>query len=66
MTDKPEASYSSMLRNLLAVIHRDGGHYIWQHGTEKAYEDGMQIVAAALVSSQAEEIRASKLWDLYT
>lgn len=56
MTDKPAASYSSMLRNLLAVIHRDGGHYIWQHGTEKAYEDGMQIVAAAPASSQVTPV----------
>lgn len=29
----------SMLLNLLAVIHRDGGHYRAEHGTRKAVED---------------------------
>jgi hypothetical protein len=29
----------SMLLNLLAVIHRDGGHYQAEHGTRKAVED---------------------------
>ena len=29
----------SMLLNLLAVIHRDGGHYQAKHGTRKAVED---------------------------
>jgi hypothetical protein len=36
---------ASMLRNLLARIHRDGGHYIEQHGLEKALEDaGAKVV----------------------
>ena len=30
---------SSQLGNLLAVIHRDGGHYESEHGTEKACAD---------------------------
>ncbi len=29
--------------NLLAIIHRDGGHYIERHGLEKAIEDGKQL-----------------------
>jgi len=29
----------SMLLNLLAVIHRDGGHYQAEHGTRKAVAD---------------------------
>ncbi len=32
------------LLNLLALIHRDGGHYETTHGTEKAVEDAMSIV----------------------
>jgi hypothetical protein len=32
------------LRNLLAVIHRDGGHYVADHGMEKAVEDAMMLV----------------------
>lgn len=27
------------LKNLLAVIHRDGGHYVLNHGLEKACKD---------------------------
>jgi len=31
-------------RNVLAVIHRDGGRYIKEHGYEKASSDAMEIV----------------------
>lgn len=34
-----------MLRNLLARIHGDGGHYVAQHGLEKAMEDADQLCA---------------------
>ena len=30
--------------NVLAVIHRDGGHYITKHGHEKASKDAIKIV----------------------
>lgn len=33
------------LLNLLARIHRDGGHYVTEHGVEKACEDADEIVA---------------------
>ena len=32
------------LGSLLAVIHRDGGHYESEHGTEKACTDAQQII----------------------
>ena len=32
--DRTIAALSSQLGNLLAVIHRDGGHYESEHGTE--------------------------------
>lgn len=32
------------LGELLAVIHRDGGHYQSQHGTEKAVRDAIDTV----------------------
>ncbi len=32
-------------RNLLARIHRDGGHYLERHGLEKAAADADEIVA---------------------
>lgn len=31
------------LKNLLAYIHRDGGHYETEHSTEKAVEDALKI-----------------------
>lgn len=34
----------AMLDNLLAVIHKDGGHYIHKHGYKKAVEDAIEIV----------------------
>ena len=30
------------LRNLLAIIHHDGGHYADEHGLEKATENAIQ------------------------
>ena len=30
------------LVNMLCIIHRDGGHYIAEHGREKAYEDACE------------------------
>ena len=38
------ATLSSQLGNLLAVIHRDGGHYEAEHGTEKASDDAITAV----------------------
>lgn len=38
------AALSSQLGNLLAVIHRDGGHYESEYGTEKACADAMQRI----------------------
>jgi hypothetical protein len=40
------------LGNLLAVIHRDGGHYRSEHGDEKATSDA---IAAVLVMRQERE-----------
>lgn len=37
---------ASMLRDLLAVIHRDGGHYVEAHGLDKAIEDAHAKVLA--------------------
>jgi hypothetical protein len=38
-----------MLYILLAVIHRDGGHYTAQHGLEKSVKDAIQIVSDLIV-----------------
>ena len=39
-------SYEAMLRNLLARIHGDGGHYVEQHGVDKAAAAADALVAA--------------------
>uniref|UniRef100_A0A6M3LVS8 Uncharacterized protein n=1 Tax=viral metagenome TaxID=1070528 RepID=A0A6M3LVS8_9ZZZZ len=31
-----------MLENLLAIIHRDGGHYASEHGLEKSVKDAQK------------------------
>lgn len=36
------------LRNLLALIHRDGGHYAAEHGIAKASKDAEAIVVKLL------------------
>lgn len=38
------AEVSQWLGNLLAIIHRDGGHYQAEHGTEKACTDAETAV----------------------
>jgi len=32
------------LMDLLAIIHRDGGHYVAEHGLEKAQQDAIKII----------------------
>ncbi len=32
-------NYKDLLLDLLAILHRDGGHYVGKHGLEKAVED---------------------------
>ena len=36
-----EIDYKEVLLNVLAVIHRDGGHYVDAHGVEKAVSDAV-------------------------
>ncbi len=44
--------YLRHLRNLLARIHRDGGHYVEEHGLEKAVEDAHQVWADLRIESE--------------
>jgi hypothetical protein len=39
------ADVISGLQNLLAVIHRDGGHYTDKHGIQKSIDDALLIVS---------------------
>ena len=38
-TVKEPIDYENELKELLCVLHRDGGHYIQEHGIKKAIED---------------------------
>jgi len=40
---EPDCKY--LLLKLLAFIHGDGGHYVGEHGVEKAVGDAMKILA---------------------
>lgn len=46
---------ASMLRNLLARIHHDGGHYVEQHGLDKALEDADSKVVKWLARDDGRE-----------
>ncbi len=39
---EPDCKY--LLLNLLAVIHRDNGHYTAEHGVEKAVEHAKKVL----------------------
>ena len=43
-----EQEWKRHLGNLLAVIHRDGGHYIEEHGWEKAQADAEERVVRVM------------------
>jgi hypothetical protein len=55
-------------KNLLAVIHKDGGHYLEAHGWEKACEDAIlevysmrqEISELRAMAEQAQEIGVSE------
>ncbi len=48
-----EPSAGQMLGNLLARIHRDGGHYVMEHGWQKAAEDAEAKVVQWLARDDA-------------
>ena len=47
---RTDDKHLTQLRNLLAIIHRDGGHYVAEHGLEKATEDAIKKVLAWMPS----------------
>lgn len=49
------------LQELLAVIHRDGGHYVAAHGIGRAVEDAVSVVyEARRAASEAQAIIAGR------
>lgn len=58
MAGQQAREYKRLLLNLLAVVHRDGGQYVEEHGIYKAQEDAMQIVAQLNVfKDRIEELK---------
>lgn len=47
--------------NLLAVIHRDGGHYQLEHGTQKACEDACVLVNGLRGALQFESDQSDRM-----
>ena len=44
------------LFNLLAIIHRDGGHYIMEHGIDKAVADAVTLSAERIHNNVTDYI----------
>jgi len=61
---KEELDYKSKYLNLLAVIHRDGGHYVSKHGESKAAEDGIQKIMTAYFENERLKEELAK-WKAY-
>ena len=58
-----DSSYeASMLLNLLARIHRDGGHYVEEHGLDKALEDADAKVVQWLALGEVIGLAYGHLW----
>lgn len=53
-------SVEAAVNNLLARIHRDGGHYVSQHGIDKALGDAEERVVA-LVAERDELLDQKRL-----
>lgn len=49
------------LNELLCVIHRDGGHYIAEHGEEKALADAHTVALTALHEAEQFKARCAEL-----
>ncbi len=43
--ERIDNQHKDKLLNLLAVIHRDGGHYTEEHGIEKSTQDATLIIS---------------------
>jgi hypothetical protein len=44
ITRRESKIYKHLLQNLLAIVHRDGGHYTQRHRIEKSVEDAIEVV----------------------
>jgi len=52
--------YEHACREMLAVLHGDGGHYHQEHGLDKAYKDAMQKYYDRLEDFDAQMYKLTK------
>lgn len=57
--ERERAELLQELGNLLAIIHRDGGHYMSKHGVKKAIEDA-HTIWAGLIDLEADNATLRK------
>lgn len=56
-----EPNFKMLLLNLLARVHRDGGHYTVRHGLEQACIDAHEKVAGAYAENDVLKARVAEL-----
>jgi hypothetical protein len=64
LADRIAPTETNHLGNLLAVTHRDGGHYQSDHGTDKAVEDALRIISQLHVTTDANSGGVPEGWKL--
>jgi hypothetical protein len=55
-------SEARLFGELMAVIHRDGGHYLGEHGPQKAYDDAVAKWCAAQALREGVPRDAARFW----
>jgi hypothetical protein len=58
-------THEEMLLNLLAVLHKDGGHYTSAVGLEKAYQDALTVASYYTYRIEQERAMSQKATQNY-
>jgi hypothetical protein len=67
MRDRAEPNHRKYLGELLAVIHRDGGHYQTKHGTEKAVLDAIGAINTMRTLIEGKRLKPfSQMWEAFS
>jgi len=61
---RTDDKHLGQLGNLLAIIHRDGGHYVETYGLEKATEDAIKKVSELIHKRQADIVLLKRAYSL--
>lgn len=61
--EKPSPEFfEKELGELLALIHRDGGHYVSEHGWKAAVEDAKEIMVSCMLREDREVLARALTW----